>query len=133
MLLLMLMAGPLGGQGPEQRQRYDLPAGDAAEMLRRVAGTSARQILYLVDAVRGVSTPPVSGDYSVREVLERLLAGTPLVITEDSATEALLVSRRESRPPQPGAIVGRIHHPATGELIRNVRVQVTGGGPATRR
>ena len=131
LLLLILMAGPLGGQGPEQRQRYDLPAGDAAEMLRRVAGTSARQILYLVDAVRGVSTPPVSGDYSVREVLERLLAGTPLVITEDTATEALLVSRRESRPPRPGAIVGRIHHPATGELIRNVRVQVTGGGPAT--
>ncbi len=69
----------------EPRQRFDLPAGDAAATLRRFAEISGREILYAADAVRGVTTAAVHGEFSPGEALQRMLAGTEIYAIADAA------------------------------------------------
>ena len=79
--------------GEAARKSYDIAPGDAASTLKRFADESGRQVLFLVDAVRGVTTNPVRGEYTVREALRRLVTGTGLVLTEDAKSGALMVNR----------------------------------------
>lgn len=72
---------------------YDIRAGDAASTLKRFAGDSGLQVIFLVDAVRGVTTNPVRGEYTVREALTRLVADTGLIVAEDARSGALMVNR----------------------------------------
>lgn len=76
------------------RKSYSIPAGDAAATLRTFSQQSGEQIVYPVEAVRGVPTRAVSGDLSAREALEAMLAGTDLVVAQDAATGALSVQTR---------------------------------------
>jgi len=79
--------------GEAARKSYDIAPGDAASTLKRFADESGRQVLFLVDAVRGVTTNPVRGEYTVREALTRLVTGTGLVLAEDAKSGALMVNR----------------------------------------
>jgi len=87
--------------GEAARKSYDIARGDAVSTLKRFADESGRQVLFLVDAVRGVTTNPVRGEYTVREALTRLVAGTGLVVAEDAKSGALMVNRLSSREPPP--------------------------------
>ncbi|MDP3069772.1 MAG: TonB-dependent receptor [Opitutaceae bacterium] len=89
--------------GEAARKRFDIARGDAAGTLKRFAEESGQQVVYLVDAVRGITTNPVRGDYTVREALRRLVADTGLVVVEDVKSGALLVNRLvpEAPPPKP--------------------------------
>ena len=78
------------------RKSYDIAPGDAAGTLKRFADDSGRQVVYLVDAVRGVTTNAVRGEYTVREALTRLVADTGLVVVEDAMSGALMVNRAVS-------------------------------------
>ncbi len=82
-------------------KNYNLPGGDAATTLKRFADDSGEQIVYLVENVRGQQTNAVVGDFSAREALERMLAGTTLAASQDPATGAIVVGRKRS--PQPPA------------------------------
>jgi iron complex outermembrane receptor protein len=90
--------------GEAARKSYDIAPGDAASTLKRFADESGRQVVFLVDAVRGVKTNPVRGEYTVREALTRLVADTGLVVAEDAKSGALMVNRlasHEAPPSQP--------------------------------
>ena len=89
--------------GEAARTSYDIAPGDAVNTLKRFADESGRQVVFLVDAVRGVTTNPVRGEYTVREALTRLVADTGLVLAEDAQSGALMLNRIASRepPPQP--------------------------------
>lgn len=80
---------------------YNLPGGDAATTLKRFADDSGEQIVYLVENVRGQQTNAVVGEFSARDALDRMLAGTTLVASQDPATGAIVVGRKRS--PQPPA------------------------------
>ena len=43
------------------RKSFDLARGDAASTLKRFADESGRQVVFLVDAVRGITTNAVRG------------------------------------------------------------------------
>ncbi|WP_414664465.1 TonB-dependent receptor domain-containing protein [Horticoccus sp. 23ND18S-11] len=85
--------------GEVARKGYDIAGGDAAGTLGRFAEESGRQVVYLVDAVRGVTTNPVRGEYTVREALARLVADTGLVVAEDAQSGALMVNRLAAHGP----------------------------------
>ena len=51
----------------EARQSYSLPRGDAATTLRQFAGASGRQIIFMMDKVRGEQTNAIAGEFSPRE------------------------------------------------------------------
>lgn len=75
------------------RKSYDLPAGDAASMLKRFSEISGRETLFAAEAVRGVKTNPVRGELTAREAIAALLDGTGLTAIADEKTGALAVKR----------------------------------------
>ncbi len=82
--------------------RFDLPAGEAAETLKRFGQQARREILFPAAAVEGVRTHEVRGDYAPRAALDRLLAGTTLAVVEDAQTGALMILRAPVVRPGPG-------------------------------
>jgi len=89
--------GPLA-QG--QKQSYDLPAGDAPVTLRRFSKRSGYDVLFSAEVVRGARTNAVRGEFSAREALDRMLAGTTLVAVADERTGGLAVLRNTGVAPR---------------------------------
>lgn len=83
------------------KRSYDIAAGDAASTLRKFVEQSGEQIIYVVPKVRGVKTNPVKGVYTAREVLDRIVANTLLVVAEDEKTGALTINRAAPPPVTP--------------------------------
>lgn len=105
------------------KKAYQLPAGDAAVTLKRFSEQSAEQIVYPVEAVRGVQTNAVNGEYTARDALDRLLAGTELRVVQDEKSGSLAVSRTASAGAI-GAIEGRVFNLAGGNYVGNARVVI---------
>ncbi|MDB6170058.1 MAG: hypothetical protein JWM88_2922 [Verrucomicrobia bacterium] len=74
---------------------FDLPADAAERSLRLFSAQSGVQVIFPTDTVRGVTTQSVKGDMTAREALDRMLAGTVLVGTQNEKT-GLLTIRREA-------------------------------------
>ena len=79
---------------PAEKRTFNLPRGDAAVTLKQFAATAGTPIVYLVDRVRGTTTNAVNGEFTPREALDRMLAGSALEAAQDAATGALVVSRK---------------------------------------
>lgn len=77
----------------DAKRNYNLPAGDAAAVLRQFSEISGRETLYAAEVVRGIRTNAVQGEFTAREALNRILAGTPLMVVQDEKTGAFAVSR----------------------------------------
>lgn len=82
----------------ETPRTFDLPAGDAADTLRRFAQQAGREIVYPAEEVRGHQTNAVRGELLVNEALQRLLAGTALVAELDKQTGAYAVRKGVADP-----------------------------------
>ena len=96
----------------EVKRTFDLPRGDAALTLKKFAAAAGLPIVYLVDQVRGATTNAVRGEFTPREALERMLAGSGLAATQDAVTSAFVVSRQRGAGAQPPAgKVGTIPDP----------------------
>ena len=91
---VLAAAAPLGAATVEAKRSFDLPRGDAATTLRQFAATAGRSLVFVTDKVRGETTNAVRGDFTPREALERMLAGSALEAAQDAATGALVVSRK---------------------------------------
>ena len=101
LLLLFLFAlGALASAAPDEGPRqFDVPAGDAIETLKQAAQQAGSEIMFPAETVRGVQTNAVRGTLTIRQALDRMLAGTALVVVQDRATGALTVARRSNAPP----------------------------------
>jgi len=75
------------------KRRYQLEAGDAATTLKQFVEQSGQQVIFVVPTVRGVTTNPVSGEFTAREALERMVEKTKLLIFEDPQSGALTLNR----------------------------------------
>ena len=90
--LLVLAGAPARATGVAQLN-FELPAGDAAEMLKRFGQQAKREILFPAAAVAGVKTNPLRGEYAPLVALEQLVAHTGLSIAEDAQSGALIIFR----------------------------------------
>ncbi len=100
LLVLAALAAVARGAAPVARRHYELAGGDAVKTLRQFVEQSGEEIVYVVTKVRGVTTNPVRGEFTAREVIERMVADTVLVVVEDQKTGALMISRGAT-PPAP--------------------------------
>jgi iron complex outermembrane receptor protein len=80
---------------------FDVPAGDAAQALKHFAQQAKREIVF--PSVGDIQTNAVQGSLTVREGLDRLLAGTPLTALEDPKTGAFAIRRGAESPNAPRA------------------------------
>ena len=72
-------------------RRYELAGGNAADVLREFARAAELQLLFPERALRGVRLPPLHGEFSVREALDRLLADSGLEAVREGGTGAYAV------------------------------------------
>lgn len=91
--LSLLATAALGAAEPV-KQRFDLPANTVEISLKRLSEQSGVEVLFPTNFARDVRTNPVSGEFTAREALERLLEGTVLMAAQDAKTGALTVRRR---------------------------------------
>src|SRR5690348_8629821 len=84
------------------KRHYQLAGGDAATTLRQFVEQSGEQIVYVVPKVQGVKTNPVDGEFTAREVLERMVARTDLIVVQDEKTGALTIKRVTPAPAPAG-------------------------------
>lgn len=89
-----------GAAVAEQKQHYELPAGDAAATLKRFAESSGLHLVFMMDKVRGERTNAVRGEYAALDALRVMLTGTALFAVQDDSTGALVVSRKRPAPSQ---------------------------------
>jgi outer membrane receptor protein involved in Fe transport len=82
------------------RKRFVLPEATAARALDAFSAQSKTQLIYRPDQIRGIRTTAVEGDFTDREALERMLAGTPLHVMQDARTGTLAIF---TDPPDPVA------------------------------
>lgn len=78
------------------KKRFDVPAGEAASTLKVFANQAGGLLLYSADAVAGVTTNAVRGDFSPQDALDQMLDGTRLTSRRDAATGGLSVTRRNA-------------------------------------
>lgn len=96
----------------ETKRSYDLPAGDAATMLRKFSEVSGHETLFAADTVRGVKTRAVKGELTAREALEALLVDGELAFTQDAKSGVFAV-RRGPGPNDPRAVLTESDRPAS--------------------
>ena len=89
-------AGAVAADPP--KTTFRLPEGDAAVTLRQFSQQARTPIVYPIDLVRGVQTHPVQGEFTAREALDRMVAGTDLIVSQDASTGALTVGRPARSP-----------------------------------
>ncbi|MBI4625964.1 MAG: secretin and TonB N-terminal domain-containing protein [Verrucomicrobia bacterium] len=77
----------------EAAKMFDVPAGAAAETLKRFAQQAGQQVVFPANEVRGVRTAAVKGEFTARDGLARLLAGTELAATFDEKSGTFAVAR----------------------------------------
>ena len=99
-----------GRAANDTKRVYDLPAGEAASVLKRFAEVSGRETLFAADAIRGVRTAAIRGEFSPQEALNKMLANTGLSAAPDAKTGAFAVTKQgaleknvASRPADPSA------------------------------
>jgi len=84
----------------EARIAFDVPLGEARDTLKKFAQQAGREIVF--SPVGAIQTKAVKGQFTVREALDRLLAGTDLTAFEDAKTGGMVV-RRDDDPNAPRA------------------------------
>lgn len=104
-----------GATSDAGKRSFNLPRGDAAATLREFAAAAGMPIVYLVDRVRGAPTNAVAGEFTPRDALERMLAGSGLEAAQDAATGAFVVSRKRttSDGPERKGEAGPVSDPQT--------------------
>lgn len=93
------------------RRPFDVSAGEAPATLRQFIAQSHLPLLYIADEVAGVDTNPVRGEYTSREAIHLLLAGTRLTAVQ-TANGSIAVKRAPG-PPAPKAIPATPPSPPT--------------------
>jgi iron complex outermembrane receptor protein len=86
----------------DARKSFDVPAGPAERSLKQFAEQSGHGVIFVTGVVQGVQTQAVRGELPVREALDRMLADTGLVATQDAKTGAFAV-KRDPNPNAGGA------------------------------
>ncbi|MEY4941463.1 MAG: hypothetical protein RIQ93_3198, partial [Verrucomicrobiota bacterium] len=106
LIALILIAATAAHAAEAVRRMFDLPADTAEKSLRRFSAQSGIQVIFPTEVVRDVRTQAVVGEFTSREVLDRLVANTELKVVEDEKTGALTIVRTPpgvSPPPAPNA------------------------------
>lgn len=88
------------------KKSFNLPADTADTSLKRFSQQSGNEVLFASHLVRGVRTNPVTGLWSAREAIDRMLHHTGLVAVHDTTTGAFSVRKEptsEKKRPDPSS------------------------------
>lgn len=73
------------------KMAFDLPADDAERSLKRFSERSGLEVLYVSEVAANVRTNAIKGDYTPREAIDRMLAGTKLAAKQAEKDGAMTI------------------------------------------
>ena len=100
LVISLLVSGVAASATDGGKSDFDLPAGVAGETLKQFAAQARREIVFAPEAVGALRTKAVKGEFTPREALDRMLAGTGLAASQDAKTGALAIRREEPSAPK---------------------------------
>lgn len=92
-LLFFVGATTALGAAAAKSVAFDIAAGPAEVTLKRFSSQSGEQVLYAADALERRQTQAVKGTLTAREALDRMFAGTGLIVAQDEKTGAFAIKR----------------------------------------
>lgn len=106
----------------DERQRFDIPAGNAADVVNAIARASGASVLYPYEELRAAQAPAVQGDYTLLEALDTALAdsGFGATMTEFGA---VAITSGEQQPPTDLAAPPGPEPPPPPAPVRSAEVQ----------
>lgn len=122
-LALMCVSSPALAQANE-KQKYNLEAGDLGDALQAVSRLSGREIIFSSEAVIGRHAPRLQGTYSADEAVRRLLSGSGLKV--EYRKDVILVAGRSSADDDAG------ESPLKGAEIVVTGSRIAGAPPASQ-
>ena len=126
LLSMTLAAGPavIAAEAPDAApQTYQLPAGPLGRTLSGVAVGAGIPLSFDPALTAGLSSPALTGNYPPRMALERLLAGSGLILV--TRTDGTLTLQKQHAAPSPTAATSANAAPAT---LAQVEVRGVGEG-----
>lgn len=79
---------------------FDVAADNAERSLKAFSEQAGCGVIFVTDAVKGLRTNPVKGNFTPSEALDILLRNTGLVSSSDAATGAFAVRRADPEKPK---------------------------------
>ena len=94
-LLALILAVSLGtlSWAADAKKNFNVGEGDATTTLKQLAQQAGQQVIFPTPDVKGVKTPAIRGEYSLKEALDLALANTGLEAKFDSTSGTFAVSR----------------------------------------
>ena len=119
------LAGAFAVAADVATKTFDVPAGAAEQTLKQFSAQSGVQLIYPTDLVQGVRTNAVRGALEPLAALQRMVAGTPLVVVRD-ATPGAFAIRREESPAKNAVSPVAASASAAGPVVQMESLEVTG-------
>ena len=131
---LSCVLGPSALAQDRARRSFDLPAGAAEAALKRFSEQSGHGLLISTETARDVRTNAVKGELTARDALEKMLAGTGLVASQDLKNGAFVVRRETPAPPAKNAPSPEANSAiANGPTVTLETFEVTGSRLSNRK
>ena len=89
--LVLVPSAGLARDDAGGKMSFDLPADDAERSFKRFSERSGLEVLFLSETAANVRTNAVRGDYTPREAVDRMLAGTKLAATQKEKNGAVTI------------------------------------------
>lgn len=86
LLVVLALGTNASAQQPAAAVQYAVPAGDLVRAVNEISRNSGVQIVYDIDALRGLKSGEVKGSMTLEQALDRALAGSELRWTRVSPT-----------------------------------------------
>jgi len=80
------------------KKQFDIPAESAEKGLQLFSDQSGQEVLYSTEAVSGIQTNVVKGEFAPVDALQQMLAGTVLHVVQDEKNRVLRVTKGASDP-----------------------------------
>ncbi|MDO8544946.1 MAG: STN domain-containing protein [Opitutaceae bacterium] len=93
----------LAREDTAEKMAFDLPADDAERSLKQFSARSGLEVLFVSDSVASVRTNAVKGDFTPREVIDRMLEGTKLSALQQEKNGAIRIISAASANGRGGA------------------------------
>ena len=97
-LAIILLADSSFALGAPEKYRFDIREQAAQKALNALAEQANVPMLFVVDDVKGVTTRELKGELTLKEAVDRLLAGTGLIAGINSSGVLTITSPRNRTP-----------------------------------
>ncbi|HYG78975.1 MAG TPA: TonB-dependent receptor plug domain-containing protein, partial [Pyrinomonadaceae bacterium] len=112
-------------QTQEQQIRFDIPPDTLDAVLAAFQAATGLRVSVPNDAILGISSPGVSGLYTIEQALKQLLAGTGISYSLTTPQTVTLEIRAQSESVEVRDEAGRVSSPKYTEPLRDIPQTIT--------